>query len=183
MCPAWRPSSRPRLSDSIRTKIYTSASGVLDSLIRNVWGSSFRADLGGSNGLEWHGEHTKLQPITHYGCNFAAQQMFDVGLQNTPATCGVRQHRGILTEKLKSYGAATRESVPGVDIASTATCTTMQSTPLNPHASGSGVCTSVHHPGTPDASSLPMAAQHIRPRRHRLSAPEYRQAMQQRFQR
>ena len=64
-CPAWLPSSCPRLSDSIRTKIYTSAFGLLDSLVGNVWGSSFRADLGGSNGLEWHGERTKLQPITH----------------------------------------------------------------------------------------------------------------------
>src|SRR5262249_48677586 len=34
----------------------------------------------------------RVQPTTHYGCNFAAQQIVDAWLRNTPATYGVRRY-------------------------------------------------------------------------------------------
>src|SRR2546430_5481228 len=92
--------------------------------------------------------------------------------------------RVILTDKLKSYGAAKREILPGVEHC--------QHRYLNNRAENS------HQPtrqrerrmqgfkSTGHAQRLLAAygpiAQHFRPRRHRYSAPEYRQEMRQRFQ-
>src|SRR5687767_4668589 len=97
------------------------------------------------------------------------------GLQYVP--------RVIITDKLKSYGAAKREILPGVEH--------RQSRYLNNR------CENSHRPtrqreyrmqGFKSAghaqrflSAYGPIAQHFRPRRHRLSAPEYRQEMSTRF--
>ena len=91
--------------------------------------------------------------------------------------------RVIITDKLKSYGAAKREILPGVEH--------RQSRYLNNR------CENSHRPtrqreyrmqGFKSAghaqrflSAYGPIAQHFRPRRHLLSAPEYRQEMRQRF--
>ena len=91
----------------------------------------------------------------------------------------------IITEKLKSYGAAKREILPGVEH--------RQSRSLNNH------CEHSHRPtrqrerrmqgfkSTGHAQRFLSAygpiAQHFRPRRHRLSASAYRAEMQNRFER
>jgi putative transposase len=98
------------------------------------------------------------------------------GLQYVP--------RVIITDKLKSYGAAKREILPGVEH--------RQSRYLNNR------CENSHRPtrqreyrmqGFKSAghaqrflSAYGPIAQHFRPRRHRLSAPEYRKEMRQRFE-
>jgi len=98
------------------------------------------------------------------------------GLQYVP--------RVIITEKLKSYGAATREILPGVEH--------RQSHYLNNR------CENSHRPTRQRErrmqrfksaghaqrflSAYGPIAQHFRPRRHLLSAPEYRQEMPQRFE-
>jgi putative transposase len=98
------------------------------------------------------------------------------GLQYVP--------RVIITEKLKSYGAAKREILPGVEH--------RQSRYLNNR------CENSHRPtrqreysmqGFKSAghaqrflSAYGPIAQHFRPRRHLLSAPEYRKEMRQRFE-
>jgi putative transposase len=92
--------------------------------------------------------------------------------------------RVIITEKLKSYGAAKREILPGVE--------PRQSRYLNNR------CENLHRPtrqherrmqGFKAAghaqrflSAYGPIVQHFRPRRHRLSASAYRAAMQNRFQ-
>src|SRR4029434_5497782 len=97
------------------------------------------------------------------------------GLQYVP--------RVIITDKLKSYGAAQREMLPGVDH--------RESRYLNNR------CENSHRPtrqreyrmqGFKSAghaqrflSAYGPIAQHFRPRRHLLSAPEYRKEMRQRF--
>jgi putative transposase len=92
--------------------------------------------------------------------------------------------RVIITDKLKSYGAAQREILPGVEH--------RQHRYLNNRAENSHQPTRQRErrmqgfksPG--HAQRFPAAygpiAQHFRPRRHRFSAPEYRQAMRERFQ-
>ena len=92
--------------------------------------------------------------------------------------------RVIITDKLKSYGAAKREILPGVEH--------RQSRYLNNR------CETSHRPtrrrecrmqGFESAghaqrflSACGPMAQHCRPRRHRLSASEYRQEMRNRFE-
>ena len=92
--------------------------------------------------------------------------------------------RVIITDKLQSYGAAKREILPGVEH--------RQSRYLNNR------CENAHRPtrqrerrmqGCKSAghaqrflSAYGPIAQHFRPRRHLLSAPEYRQEMQKRVQ-
>ena len=92
--------------------------------------------------------------------------------------------RVIITDKLKSYGAAKREILPGVEH--------RQSRYLNNR------CENSHRPtrqrehrmqGFKSAghaqrflSAYGPIAQHFRPRRHLLSAPEYRKEMRQRFE-
>lgn len=91
--------------------------------------------------------------------------------------------RVIVTDKLKSYGAAKREILPGVEH--------RQHQYLNNRAENShqptrqreqrmqGFKASGHAQRFLAAYGL--IAHHFRPRRHRLSAPAYRQEMQQRF--
>jgi putative transposase len=92
--------------------------------------------------------------------------------------------RVILTDKLKSYGAAKREILPGVEHC--------QHRYLNNRAENSHQPTrqrerrmqgfkSTGHAQRFLAAYGPIA-QHFRPRRHRYSAPEYRQVMRARYQ-
>ena len=97
------------------------------------------------------------------------------GLQYVP--------RVIITDKLKSYGAAKREILPGVEH--------RQSRYLNNRCENSHRPTrqrehrmqgfkSAGHAQRFLAAYGPIA-QHFRPRRHRLSAPAFRKEMRQRF--
>jgi putative transposase len=92
--------------------------------------------------------------------------------------------RVIITDKLKSYGAATRDILPGVEH--------RQHRYLNNRAENSHQptrqrerrmqgCKSPGH-AQQFLSAYGPIAHHFRPRRHRLPAPEYRQEMAQRFQ-
>src|ERR1051325_743266 len=98
------------------------------------------------------------------------------GLTNVP--------RVIVTDKLQSYGAAKREILPGVEH--------RQHRYLNNRAENSHQPTrqrercmqrfkSSGHAQRFLAAYGPIA-QHFRPRRHRFSAPDYRQQMKRRFQ-
>jgi putative transposase len=92
--------------------------------------------------------------------------------------------RVIITDKLKSYGAATREILPGVEH--------RQHRYLNNRAENSHQPTRQREqrmqrfksPGHAQRflAAYGPIAQHFRPRRHRFSAPGYRQEMRQRFQ-
>ena len=91
--------------------------------------------------------------------------------------------RVIVTDKLKSYGAAKREILPGVEHG--------QHRYLNNRAENSHQSTRqrerrMQRFKSPGHAQRFLAAygpirQHFRPRRHRLSAPKYRQEMTQRF--
>jgi putative transposase len=93
--------------------------------------------------------------------------------------------RVIVTDKRKSYGAAKREILPGVEHC--------QHRYLNNRAENSHQPTRlrerhrqwVKSPGQAQRflSAYGPIVQHFRPRRHRFAAPAYRQEMQQRFQR
>ena len=92
--------------------------------------------------------------------------------------------RVIITDQLKSYGAAKREVLPSVEH--------RQHRYLNNRAENSHQPTRQRErrmqgfksPGHAQRflASYGPIAQHFRPRRHRLSAPVYRQEMRQRFQ-
>ena len=92
--------------------------------------------------------------------------------------------RVIITDKLKSYGAAKREILPGVEH--------RQHRYLNNRAEDSHQPTrqrerrmqGIKSPGHAQRflSAYGPIAQHFRPRRHRWSAPAYRQEMHQRYQ-
>ena len=92
--------------------------------------------------------------------------------------------RVIITDKLKSYGAAKRDILPGVEH--------RQHRYLNNRAENSHQPTRQRErrmqgfksPGHVQRflAAYGLIAQHFRPRRHRLSALEYRQEMAQRFQ-
>ncbi len=83
------------------------------------------------------------------------------GLQYVP--------RVIITDKLKSYGAAKCEILPGVEH--------RQSRYLNNR------CENSHRPTRRrELSAYGPIAQHFRPRRHLLSASAYRQEMRNRFE-
>ena len=91
--------------------------------------------------------------------------------------------RVVITDKLKSYGAAKREILPGVEH--------RQHRYLNNRAENSHQPTRQRKhrmqrfksPGHAQRflSTYGPIAQHFRPRRHRLAAPAYRQEMAQRF--
>ena len=91
--------------------------------------------------------------------------------------------RVIITDKLKSYGAAKREILPGVEH--------RQHRYLNNRAENSHQPTRQRErrmqgfksPGHAQRflSAYGPIAQHFRPRRHRFSAPAYRQEMQQKM--
>jgi putative transposase len=90
----------------------------------------------------------------------------------------------LIIDKLKSYGAAKRELLPGVEH--------RQHWYLNNRAENSHQPTrqraqhmqQFKSPGRSQwfLSAYGPIAQHFRPRRHRLSAPVYRQEMRQRFE-
>jgi putative transposase len=92
--------------------------------------------------------------------------------------------RVIITDKLKSYGAAKREILPGVEH--------RQHRYLNNRAENSHQPTRQRERRMQGFKSAGHAqrflsaygpiAQHFRPRRHRFAAPAYRQEMQQRYQ-
>jgi putative transposase len=92
--------------------------------------------------------------------------------------------RVISTDKLKRYGAAKREILPGMEH--------QQHRSLNNHAENSHQPTRqleqrlqrFKSPGHAQRflSAYGPVASHFRPRRHLLPAPEYRQEMTQRFQ-
>jgi putative transposase len=92
--------------------------------------------------------------------------------------------RVIITDKLKSYGAAKREILPGVEH--------RQHRYLNNRAENSHQPTRQRErrmqrfkcPGQAQRflSAYGPIAQHFRPRRHRFSAPAYRQELAKRFQ-
>jgi len=92
--------------------------------------------------------------------------------------------RVVITDKLKSYGAAKREILPGVEH--------RQHRYLNNRAENSHQPTRQREQRmqgfkSPGHAQRFLAAygpivQHFRPRRHRWSAPAYRQEMQQRYQ-
>jgi len=92
--------------------------------------------------------------------------------------------RVIVTDKLKSYGAAKREILPGVEH--------RQPRYLNNRAENSHQPTRQREqrmqrfksPGQAQRflSAYGPIMQHFRPRRHQLSAPAYRQEMRKRFQ-
>jgi putative transposase len=92
--------------------------------------------------------------------------------------------RVIITDKLKSYGAAKREILPGVEH--------RQHRYLNNRAENSHQPTRQRErrmqrfksPGQAQRflSAYDPIAQHFRPRRHRFAAPAYRQEMKKRFQ-
>jgi putative transposase len=92
--------------------------------------------------------------------------------------------RVVVTDKLKSYGAALRELLPGVEH--------RQHRYLNNRAENSHQLTRQRErrmqgfksPGQAQRflAAYGPIAQHFRPRRHRFSAPEYRREMTQRFE-
>lgn len=92
--------------------------------------------------------------------------------------------RVIITDKLKSYGAAKREILPGVEH--------RQSRYLNNRCESSHLPTRQRERRMQRFKSSGHAqrflsaygpiAQHFRPRRHLYSAPDYRQEMKKRFQ-
>jgi putative transposase len=92
--------------------------------------------------------------------------------------------RVLITDKLQSYGAAKRESLPSVEH--------RQHRYLNNRAENSHQPTRQRErrmqgfksPGQAQRflSAYGPIAQHFRPRRHRLSAPEYRHEMRKRYQ-
>jgi putative transposase len=92
--------------------------------------------------------------------------------------------RVLITDKLKSYGAAKREILPGVEH--------RQHKYLNNRAENSHQPTRQRErrmqgfksPGHAQRflAAYGLIGQHFRPRRHRLSAPEYRQEMRKRCQ-
>jgi putative transposase len=92
--------------------------------------------------------------------------------------------RVIVTDKLKSYGAAKRELLPGIDH--------RQHRSLNNRAENSHQPTRQRErrrqgsksPGQTQRflAAYGPIAQHFRPRRHRFSAPAYQQEIQKRFQ-
>ena len=92
--------------------------------------------------------------------------------------------RVIITDKLKSYGAAKQEILPGVEH--------RQHRYLNNRAENSHQPTRQRErrmqrfmsPGHAQRflSAYGLIAEHFRPRRHRLSAPEYHQTMRERCQ-
>jgi putative transposase len=98
--------------------------------------------------------------------------------------CLVYVPRVIITDKLASYGAAKREMLPGVEH--------RQHRYLNNRAENSHQPTRqrerrMHGFKSPGHAQRFLAAygliaQHFRPRRHRLSAPAYRQELQRRFE-
>jgi len=91
--------------------------------------------------------------------------------------------RVIIADKLKSYGTAKQEILPGVEHRQQRYLNTARKILTSPPGSGSEACNGSSRQGRPSVSLLRMAnAQHVRLRRHRFCAPEYCQEMRKRFQ-
>ena len=99
------------------------------------------------------------------------------GLQDVP--------RGIITDKLKRYGAAKRESLPGVEHRQSRYLTNRCEHSHRPTRQREYRMQGFKSAGHDQRflSAYGPIAQHCRPRRPLLSAPEYRQEMRQRFER
>ena len=97
------------------------------------------------------------------------------GLQDVP--------RVLITEKLKSDGAATREILPGVEHRQSRSLNNRcehAHRPTRQRERRMQGCTSAGHAQRFLSASGPIA-HHFRPRRHRLSASAYREEMHNRF--
>jgi putative transposase len=92
--------------------------------------------------------------------------------------------RVIVTDKLKSYGAAKREILPGVEPRQHRYRNNRAENSHQPTRRRERQLQQFKSPGQAQRflSAFGPIAQHFRPRRHRFSAPAYRQEMQKRFQ-
>jgi putative transposase len=92
--------------------------------------------------------------------------------------------RVIITDKLKSYGAAKQEIIPGVEHRQHRYLNNRAENSHRPTRQRERRLQGFKSPGHAQRflSAYGPLAQHFRPRRHRLSARAYRQEMVQRFQ-
>ena len=92
--------------------------------------------------------------------------------------------RVIVTDKLKSYGAATRELLPGGEHRQHRSLNTRAENSHHPTRQRERRLQRVKSPGQAQRflSAHGPIVQHFRPRRHRLSAPTSRYEMRKRFQ-
>jgi putative transposase len=117
--------------------------------------------------------------VQHRRDKHAAKKFFRKLLKEL--TCAPRV---IITDKLKSYGAAKREILPGVEHRQHRYLNNRAENSHQPTCQRERRMQGFKSPGHAQhflAAYGPMA-QHFRPRRHRFSASAYRQEMQQRFQ-
>jgi putative transposase len=91
--------------------------------------------------------------------------------------------RAIITDKLKSYGAAKRESLPGVEHRQSRSLNNRCEHSHRPTRQRERRMQGIKSPGHAQRflSAYGPMAQHFRPRRHVFSASAYRQEMQNRF--
>ena len=91
--------------------------------------------------------------------------------------------RVIITDKLKSYGAAKREILPGVEHRQSRYLNNRCENSHRPTRQRERRMQGFKSPGHAQRflSAYGPIAQHFRPRRHLLSAPDYRQEMRKRF--
>jgi putative transposase len=92
--------------------------------------------------------------------------------------------RVLITDKLKSYGAAQRESLPSVEHRQHRYLNNREENSHQPTRQRERRMRGFKSPGQAQRflSAYGPIAQHFRPRRHRLSAPEYRHEMRKRYQ-
>jgi len=92
--------------------------------------------------------------------------------------------RVIITDKLKSYGAAKREILPGVEHRPHRYLNNRAENSHQPTRQRERHMRRFKSPGHAQwfLSAYGPIVQHFRPRRHRFAAPAYRQEMQKRFQ-
>jgi putative transposase len=91
--------------------------------------------------------------------------------------------RVIITDQLKSYGAAKREMLPGVEHRQPRYLNNRAENSHQPTRQRERYMQRFKSPGHAQRflSAYGPIAQYFRPRRHRLSTPEYRQEMRKRF--
>lgn len=92
--------------------------------------------------------------------------------------------RVVITDKLKSYGAAKREIRPGVEHRQHRYLKNRAENSHQPPRQRERRMQGLKSPGHAQRflAAYGLMAQHFRPRRHRFSAPEYCQAMHTRYQ-
>jgi putative transposase len=92
--------------------------------------------------------------------------------------------RVLITDKLKSYGAAKQEILPGVEHRQHRYLNNRAENAHQPTRQRERRMQRFKSPGHAQRflSAYGLIAEHFRPRRHRLSAPEYRQTMRERCQ-